>query len=51
MARQQAASCASVDGCQEIVSTTLFPSHRVESTRLNPGRNTDPPLHTPGIDV
>ena len=45
--RQQAASRASVDGCQEIVSTTPLPCYGVESTRLNPGMNTDPRLHTP----
>ena len=46
-ARQQAASCACADGCQEKVSTTPLPCYGVESTPLNPGMNTDPPLHTP----
>ena len=47
MARQQAASRTSVDGCQEIVSTTPLHYYDVEFTRLNPGMNTDPPSHTP----
>ena len=52
MARQQSATRACVDGCQEIVSTTPLPCYGVESTRLNPGMNTDPPSHTPyeGLD-
>ena len=47
MARQQAACDACVDSCQEIDSTTPFSCYGVESTRLNPGMSTDPPLHTP----
>ena len=47
MTKQQAARRASVDGCQEIVLTMPLPCYGVESTRLNPGMDTDPPLHTP----
>ncbi|KAI2501411.1 hypothetical protein MHU86_13078 [Fragilaria crotonensis] len=47
MERQQSGTRASVDGCPEIVSTVRRPCYGVESTRLNPGMDTNPPTHMP----